>query len=332
MVVARRDPPLHVDARDAASPNFSAYPAPKASKLARFVTVIQMTGSLLAVPVGIASAYSFYRANFSPETTCQSLRNNIVALLDKSVDVTTRRALVRRDVETFEKTCGTVDPDATAAFKTLLAVEKAAAPAAVAPSAPKVQHNETAAAKNKVEPRPQAPKQPVTAATPAVPEPMRRDAVVSDTQWLDAVRQALVTHKETETAAPTPDSAKPQAVPAPVVWPAPRDTGSAPPAAAAAKSGTAPTAPAMPPTVAPVVAPAPGPSAAPPLPPAIPIAPPPAAAQATDNHPVPPESIPDSVPPASVDTAAPNESGRSRIGKWISAIPLLGPVVDNARH
>src|SRR5262249_56838585 len=119
MVVARRDPPLHVDARDAASPNFSAYPAPKASKLARFVTVIQMTGSLLAVPVGIASAYSFYRANFSPETTCQNLRNNIVAFLHHSVHVTTRRALVRRDVGTFEKTCGTVDPEATPAFKTL---------------------------------------------------------------------------------------------------------------------------------------------------------------------------------------------------------------------
>jgi len=88
----------------------------------------------------------------------------------------------------------------------------------------------------------------------------------------------------------------------------------------------------MPPTVAPVVAPAPGPSAAPPLPPAIPIAPPPAAAQATDNHPVPPESIPDSDSPANADAAKPEESGRSRIGKWISSIPLLGPVVDNVRH
>jgi hypothetical protein len=339
MLVARRDPPLHVDARDAVSPNFSAYPPPKASKLARFVTVIQMTGSLLAVPVGIASAYSFYRANFSPETTCQSLRGNIVALLDKSVDATTRRVLVRRDVETFEKTCGTVDPDATAAFKTLLAVEKAAAPAAVAPSAPKVQRNETAAKESvrKAEPRPQAPaKQPVTAAAPAVAEPARRDAAISDTQWLDAVRQALVTHKEegraTETAAPVPDAAKPQAIPAPVTRPAPRDVGSAPPPAAAATQGTPPAAPAMTPTIAPVVAPAPGPSAAPALPPAIPIAPPPAAAQATDNHPVPPESIPESTPPASADAAKPNESERSRIGKWISAIPLLGPVVDNARH
>jgi hypothetical protein len=45
---------------------------------------------------------------------------------------------------------------------------------------------------------------------------------------------------------------------------------------------------------------------------------------------VPPESIPDSSPPA--DAAKPNEQNRSRFGKWISAIPLLGNVVDNARH
>jgi hypothetical protein len=368
MPVARREPPLHVDARDAASPHFRGYPTPKASRLARFVTVIQMTGSLLAVPVGIASAYSFYRANFSPETTCQSLRSNIVAMLDKSVDAATRRVLVRRDVEAFEKTCGMVDPDATAAFKTLLAVEKAAAPVAVVPGAPKVQRNETAAKEpvRKAEPRPQAPpaptapKQPVTAAAPAVAEPARRDAAVSDTQWLDAVRQALVTPKgeaqTTATVAPAPDAAKPQSVPAPVVRPASRDAGSTPPAAPAATPGTTPApaasaarpsatpvpaapavtstiAPAVTPTVAPPKeVPAPGPSAAPALPPAIPIAPPPAAAQAIDNHPVPPESIPDSTPPASADTAKPDESGRSRIGKWISTIPLLGPVVDNARH
>jgi hypothetical protein len=66
------------------------------------------------------------------------------------------------------------------------------------------------------------------------------------------------------------------------------------------------------------------------LPPAIAIAPPPVAVQATDNHPVPPESIPDSAPPA--NAAKPDEHGRSRIGKWISTIPLLGPAVDNARQ
>ena len=89
--------------------------------------MLQVVGSLLAIPVGLASGYSIYRANFSVETTCQSLRANIVSMIDKSVDAGTRRMLVRRDVETFEQTCGTVDPDATAAFKALLAADKPAA-------------------------------------------------------------------------------------------------------------------------------------------------------------------------------------------------------------
>src|SRR6476469_1524195 len=130
MLVARRDPPFHGDAQDAVPANLSAYPVRKASKLARFVTAIQMVGSLLAVPVGIGSAYTFYRANFSPETTCQSLRNGIIAMLDKGVDASTRRILVRRDVESFEKTCAAVDPEATAAFKALLAAEKSPSVAA----------------------------------------------------------------------------------------------------------------------------------------------------------------------------------------------------------
>jgi hypothetical protein len=358
MLVARRDPPLHVDARDAASPGFSGYPAPKASRLARFATVMQVTGSLLAIPIGIASAYSFYRANFSPETTCQSLRGNIVAMLDRSVDAATRRMLVRRDVEEFEKTCGTVDPDATAAFKTLLAVEKTAAPAAAAPSAPKAQRNESATKEpvRKAEPRPQAeprsqaPKQPTTAAAPPVTEPVRRDAAISDTQWLDAVRQALVTHKEevNAPAAPSrlPDVAKPQSAAVPTARPASRDAVLVPPATAVAPSAPPAAVPAVTPAIAPVPAPvaapstttppapiptpAPGPTAAPALPPAIAVGPPPSAVQATENHPVPPESIPDSTPPA--NAAKPDEAGRSRIGKWISAIPLLGPAVDNARH
>src|SRR5689334_2135759 len=124
MQVARRDPPFHVDADKTAPFHTDAYRTVKASGFTRFLAAVQIIGSLLAVPVGIASAYSFYRANFSPETTCQTLRSGIIALLDKSVDATTRRTLVRRDVETFEKTCAAVDPEATAAFKTLLAAEK----------------------------------------------------------------------------------------------------------------------------------------------------------------------------------------------------------------
>ncbi|MGB9061848.1 MAG: hypothetical protein WCC80_00345, partial [Pseudolabrys sp.] len=105
MLVARRDPPFHVDAMDAAPLNPNVFPPPRASRVARLVTAMQMIGSILAVPVGIASAYSFHRANFAPETTCQNLRSGIISLLDKSVDASTRRMLVRRDVEEFEKAC-----------------------------------------------------------------------------------------------------------------------------------------------------------------------------------------------------------------------------------
>jgi hypothetical protein len=337
MLVARRDPPFHVDAHDAVGASPGPYPRAKASGLTRFVTVTQMVGSLLAVPIGIASAYTFYRANFSPEITCQGLRGSIVAMLDRSVDATTRRILVRRDVETFEKTCGTVDPDATAAFKTLLAVEKTTAPVAAVPAAPKVQHSDSMPKEpvRKAEPRPQVPaKQPVASSTPTVAEPARRDPGISDTQWLDAVRQALLTHKEEAPAAG--DAAKPQAAPVPAMRPASRDAVPPPPAAAVSAPVPA-TRPASrdavpPPPAAAASAPAVAPTAAPALPSAIPIAPLPAAAQTNNDHPVPPASIPDSVPPADAEAAKPDEHGRSRIGKWISAIPLLGSVVDNGRH
>jgi len=65
MLVARRDPPFHVDAKDAAPLNPHVYPPPRASRMARTVTAMQLIGSLLAVPVGIASAYSFYREKLS---------------------------------------------------------------------------------------------------------------------------------------------------------------------------------------------------------------------------------------------------------------------------
>src|ERR1700687_3006904 len=128
MLTATRDP-FHPGAPDA-----SKLRQDGASRLSRTFTIIQVVGSLVAIPIGLASAYSMYRANFSVEASCQSLRGNIVTMLDKSVDATARRMLVRRDVETFEHSCGAVDPDATAAFKALLAAEKekAVPPAPVA--------------------------------------------------------------------------------------------------------------------------------------------------------------------------------------------------------
>jgi hypothetical protein len=327
---------------------------------------MQLIGSLLAVPVGIASAYSFYRANFAPETTCQNLRSGIIALLDKSVDASTQRMLVRRDVQEFEKSCAAVDPDATAAFKSLLAAEKsAAAPAAgpaaaPAPAAPKVQRTETAPPKEAVrkpEPRPQvtakppaanpAPSPTPVATAPVVSDQAKRDPAVSDSQWLDAVRQALVTRKleppapAAKQSDPRPADAKPQPIPAPAVRPAPQETSlppsvvrpvpqdtAVPPARPAPQETALPPAPVVPPASVPATA---SPTTAPALPPPIAVAPP-TVRQVDTDHPVPPEAIPDPVPLADVGDSKSEEQGRSRASKWISNIPLLGPVIDNARR
>ena len=317
MLIARRDPPFHGDAGDAAPVNFEISPRSQPPRVVRFVTAIQMIGSLLAVPVAVGSAYTFYRANFSPETTCQSLRSGIIAMLDKGVDASTRRILVRRDVEAFEKTCAAVDPEATAAFKALLAAEKSPPPVAAA-VAPKAQANDSAPKEvvRKPEPKPQAPpKQAATNTQAPAAQNVRRDSSESDTQWLDAVRQALVTHQPESRPVEGP---KARPMPQPSARPAQREAEpSAPPA-------TAPTATATP---APAVAPV--------LPPPVAIAPTPAqknAVQTQDpDRPIPPESIPSSETVAVTETKT-DETGRSRIGKWISAIPLLGTVVDNARH
>jgi hypothetical protein len=364
MLVARRDPPFHSDADPRAPLNLNSPLTPRASKLPRFVMFMQLFGSLVAVLVGIGSGYSFYRANFSPEATCQTLRSGIIALLDKSLDAAARRVLVRRDIETFERACAVVDPEATAAFKSLLLAEKTAAPPpspaiaapAVPPVAPKVQRSEPAQAQRsepapkepvrKPEPRPQVTaKQPPANTTSAAPEPARRDAAVSDAQWLEAVRQALVTQKPDRRPV---EAAKPSAV-APVARPVTQEAPVQPPADVrpVARPVTQ-EAPVQPPAdVRPVarpvtqetplqppvdIRPDPAtPAVAPVLP--RPITIPPAPAQRVDaDHPVPPESIPDAVPPASASKAKPDEPDRSRIGKWISGIPLLGPVLDNGRR
>jgi hypothetical protein len=265
--------------------------------------MLQVVGSLLAIPVGLASAYSIYRANFSVETTCQSLRAGIVSMLNKSVDAAAQRMLVRRDVEAFEQTCRTVDPDATAAFKVLLATEKtAAAPAIVAaPVTPKLQRSETLPKEpvRKVEPRPQqAAKQPPAITAPAVAAPAPRDRATSDTQWLDAVRQAMAAHSVEALPA---EAGKPDET-APATRPAQQAIDL--------------------PTVASIAA-APAPIAAPiVLVPAEPAAP-----RSDVDHPVPPGAIPD---PADAAAAKPNEQERSRIGKWIAKIPLVNTVVENA--
>jgi hypothetical protein len=297
MLVARRDPPFHDDAEHGSAPaDFAAYPAP-VHRLSRFATVMQLLGSLVAVPVGLASAYSLYHSTFSADASCQTLRAGIVSMLDKSVDASTRRMLVRGDVVKFEQNCAAVDPDAVAAFKTLLTEEQkpAAAAAVVQPSETPVKEVES-----KAEPRPQqTAKQAPVLRTSIASEWGHRDPAVSDTQWLDAVRQAMAAHKQASIAAeadkPLVLGSPPHSLQRPAVRPEPVTAIAAPAVAA------------VPVTPAPVIAAAPSPSA---------------------DHPVPPNAIPD---PSEVAAAQPDKQP-SRISRWIAHVPLLGPVWENGRQ
>lgn len=325
-LIARREPTFDVGAHDRSHDGAIAGigPLKSASKVTRLMTGAQMLSTLLAVPLGLASGYSIYRANFSPDTTCQNLRAGIIAMLDKNVDAATRHILVRRDVEAFEQSCGTFDPDATAAFKQLLAADKTkpavtAAPKGEAPKIepkpkivdvkPRIIEPKPAEAKalaegkslQKAESHPATLKQtvahePSPRAEAAHAETKSDAAQPSDAAWISAVREALVKNGASETR-------DERVAVAPASKPAP--LGAISPAPRVSPSQDAPAmAPALP--QARVIAGSPSSSAA--------------AAQPDADHPVPPEPV--VAPP--LDTS-PKRSG---VGKLIADIPLLGPMVD----
>jgi hypothetical protein len=278
-------------------------------------------------------------------------------MLDKSVDASTRRMLVRRDIAAFEESCGAVDPDAHAAFKALLALPPAPVTATVVPTpAPKLRAALPAAevvrkvetktepkAEAKAEPKAEPKSEAKAEQRPAATEAAQRDASLSDTRWLAAVRQAIVAHgpaksEDADEAAPVAaakiepvkiepvkvapvkvetrlDQVPPKTVSVPVSMPAPLPAHNE--AIAASRSAPVPAAPPVqlqptwnvsgqPATSAPVVeAPA-------------------AVTMTRDDHPVPPASIPVSAP--GNGEAKPSE--RSRIGSWIAEIPLVGRVIE----
>jgi len=328
----------------------AAHQAGRASGLTRVVSTVQIVGSLLAVPLGLASGYSMYRANFSAETTCQTLRGNIIAMLDRSVDASTRRMLVRRDIAAFEESCGAVDPDAHAAFKALLALPPAPVAAALAPApAPKlraalpateVARKVETKTETKTEPKAEAKAEPKSEA-----KVEQRDAGLSDTRWLAAVRQAIVAHgpakvDEADEMAPVaaaksgPVKAEPvkaetrlEQVPAksvslpvsvpvsvPVSMPAP-----SPLTDTFASSRPAPV-PAAPPVRLQPTWNVPGQPAT-----SVSVVEAPAAVKTMrDDHPVPPASIPVSAP----GNGETKPSERSRISSWFAEIPLVGRVIE----
>ena len=323
MLVARRDPPLHSEAAD----DLRVYGHP-VRHTSRLMTAVQVIGTLVGIPVGLASVYSIYHSNFTVEARCETLRGGIISMLDKSTDASTLRMLVRRDVVTFETSCGAVDPDAVKAFKALLAAKAAPKVSPMAtPAEPSKQQVVREPAQKPVEkakpaaPPKAAPAAPVVEAKPAEAKPVRRDAETSDANWINSVRETL-THApaEQEQAAkalpetptqPVETNLQPSPVPAVVQPPPPPPPPPAPPPA---QARIVPEAPAAPPvSLAAPVAPA--------LPEPVPVAAAPAPAPAAD-HPVPPGSIPDAQP---VAKPAEPSSGHS----WLAKIPLVNRVVGD---
>lgn len=340
-MAARREPTFHSvgradDHHSAAPAIHPGQPIKSASHFTRFISGFQAVSTLIGVPLALASGYTLYRTNFAPETGCANLRASIVSMLDKNVDPATRRMLVKRDVEAFERSCGDFDPDAQAAFRTLLATDKAvahAAPAAkptpkaavvakdVAKDVPKDEAKKAEPAKEnvkealKTELRPAIVEKKAVAAVAepeaAAPAVQAEAAPMSDSRWLDAVRSALVEHPGDAEAKAAPSKPKPQPVLA------------SKPGEPVLQPGWTVSAPAAPPTARAIAEPpvAQGGAAAP-LPPAVAVNDAPRTMPADPNRPVPPAAI-----PAAQYAGA---HGGANGGSWVAQIPFVGRIIDGS--
>ena len=94
------------------------------------VKVLQIAGAALGIPAAAAGTFAAYQNYFSTDVTCQKLRSNIVATMERNVAPETKRSLLRKDVNEFDKLCGDGDPDARTIFQAAVAAEHPAAEAA----------------------------------------------------------------------------------------------------------------------------------------------------------------------------------------------------------
>src|SRR5262249_3802271 len=65
------------------------------------VKLLQMTGAALAIPAAAAGTFAAYQSYFSSDVTCQKLRSNIVAVMERNVAPETKRSLLKKDVTEF---------------------------------------------------------------------------------------------------------------------------------------------------------------------------------------------------------------------------------------
>jgi hypothetical protein len=105
--------------------------------------LFQLAGAALGVPAAAVGTIAAYQSYFSSDETCQKLRSNILATMERSVTPETKRSLLKKDVTDFDRLCGAGDPDARALFHAALedpvhlaATDAAPAASAAAPAAP----------------------------------------------------------------------------------------------------------------------------------------------------------------------------------------------------
>ncbi len=129
-----------------------AFDEPPRSGISRLTGAVQLLGSLIGIPLALASGYSIYKSNFSAEASCQTLRASIITMLDRKADASSLRLLVQRDLATFERDCALVDADAAAAFKNLLPAVQPARQAVAKPKAETVKAEQPKIEPAKAEP------------------------------------------------------------------------------------------------------------------------------------------------------------------------------------
>ena len=86
----------------------------------RLATTMQFLGAALGIPAAAAGSYSAYHSYFSTEATCQRLRTNILATMERRIPAESKRTLLRKDIADFDQTCGEGDPDARTIFHAAL--------------------------------------------------------------------------------------------------------------------------------------------------------------------------------------------------------------------
>lgn len=321
-MAARREPTFHsvgrADDHHASAPAIHpGQPIKSASHFTRFISGFQAISTLIGVPLALASGYTLYRTNYAPETSCANLRASIVSMLDKNVDPATRRMLVKRDVEAFERNCASFDPDAQAAFRTLLATDKGVAqaaplakpvpkPAVVAKDVAKDDVKKTEPAKEavKAELRPAIVEKKavaVVAEPEVVAQATPEAAPMSDSRWLDAVRHALKTDQPAE--GDERPAVRKVVKQEPVVPNKPGEPVLNP--------GWTVTPPPVQPVAQGTAAPLPAPVAVNDIQ---------RTAPADPNRPVPPASIP----------AAQYANNGANGGSWIAQIPFVGRIIDGS--